>query len=291
VLIGISLVTFGILRSIPGDPVVIMFPNASQEAVERIRGELGLNGPLPLQYLIYVRSAVQGDLGTSIRTREPVAETLARRLRFTVILTFLSTLLALAIGIAAGVAAAVNQDTWLDHLITFGAVALVSLPGFWLSLVLLMLFAAQLHLLPAGGASTPQHFVLPVVVIGLGAAAVIARFTRASMLDALRQDHIRTVRASGVAERLVIYKHALRNALNPVVSVAGLEFGFLLGGTAIVESIFSFPGIGRLMVDAIYTRDYPMIQGGILVVAVAVVLVNLATDLCYALVNPRIRYS
>jgi len=291
VLAGITVMTFAILRSIPGDPAIVMFPNAPEATIQRVRGELGLNDPLPVQYLIYVRNVLQGDLGTSIRSREPVLDTLLRRLRFTLILTVASIVVALVVGITLGVLAAVNQDGIVDHAITVAALAIVSIPNFWLGLMLMMLFAGQLRLLPAGGAASPLHYVLPVTVIGLGAAAVITRFTRSAMLEVLRQDYVRAARAHGLSEDLVVYKHALRNALNPVITVTGLEFGFLLGGAAIVESVFAVPGIGRLMVDAIYTRDYPVIQGGILFVAVIFVLVNLLTDLAYAAVNPRIRYS
>ncbi|MBM4420512.1 MAG: ABC transporter permease [Chloroflexi bacterium] len=292
VLVGISMMTFAILRLIPGDPIAVMAPqDATQEDIDHLRAEFGLDQPLPIQYLAYVRQALQGDLGRSLRTRDPVLETLWRRLQFTVQLTLLSIVIGVLIGIVAGVIAAVNQDTWVDNAIMVVALTLISVPGFWLSLMLLTIFAGQLRLLPSGGTGTIQHLILPAVVISHGAAAVIARYARASMLEVVRQDFIRTVRANGIPERIVVFKHALRNALNPVLTVVGLQFGFLLGGSAITETIFALPGIGRLMINAIYTRDYPVVQGGILLIAVTFVLVNLITDLCYALVNPRIRYS
>lgn len=292
VLFGVSLMTFTILHAIPGDPVAVMAPaDATESDLQALRAEFGLDKPLPVQYAVYVGNALQGNLGKSIRTRDPVTQTLLQRLQFTVQLTLLSILWGVGLGILAGVVAAVHQNTWVDHAIMLTALTILSIPGFWLSLMLLLLFAGILHWLPSGGVGTPQHLILPAVVIAHGAAAVIARFTRASMLEVIRQDYIRTIRANGIREFLVVYKHALRNALNPVLTIVGLQFGFLLGGSAIVETIFALPGIGRLMVNAIYTRDYPVIQGGILMIAITFVAVNLLTDLAYALVNPRIRYS
>lgn len=286
------MMTFAILHAIPGDPIAVMAPaDATQEDIERLRAEFGLDQPLPVQYVAYVTRAVQGDLGRSLRTRDPVLETLGRRLQFTVQLTLFSILLGVILGVVAGVIAALNQDTWIDNVIMVVALTLISVPGFWLSLMLLTIFAGQLRILPSGGTGTIQHLILPAIVISHGAAAVIARYTRASMLEVIRQDYIRTVRANGIPERVIIFKHALRNALNPVLTVVGLQFGFLLGGSAIIETIFALPGSGRLMINAIYTRDYPVIQGGILLIAITFVIVNLITDLCYALVNPRIRYS
>ena len=292
VLIGISIMTFAILHAIPGDPVVVMAPtDATEEDIAALRAEFGLDQPLPVQYLKYVGNALQGNLGKSLRTRDPVAETLLRRLQFTIMLTLFSILIGVVLGVIAGVVAAIHQDTWIDNTIRIVSLTILSIPGFWLSLMLLMLFAGMLRWLPSGGAGSIQHLILPAVVISHGAAAVIARFTRASMLDVIRQDYVRTVRAMGIPEFLVMYKHALRNALNPVLTIVGLQFGFLLGGSVIVETIFALPGIGRLMVNAINTRDYPVVQGGILYIALTFVIVNLITDLLYAVVNPRIRYS
>lgn len=292
VLIGVSIMTFAILHAIPGDPIAVMAPaDASEEDIAGLRAEFGLDQPLPIQYLKYVGNAVQGNLGRSLRTRDPVAETLWRRLQFTIQLTIASVVLGVILGVVLGVVAATHHNTWIDNTIMVTSLTLLSVPGFWLSLMLLLLFAGTLRWLPSGGTGGPQHLVLPVIVISHGAAAVIARFTRSSMLEVIRQDYIRTARANGIPERLVVYRHALRNALNPVITIVGLQFGFLLGGSAIVETIFALPGIGRLMVNAIYTRDYPVIQGGILFIALTFVLVNLLTDLVYAIVNPRIRYS
>jgi peptide/nickel transport system permease protein len=291
VVLGVSIVSFSLLHFIPGDPAVVLAGvGATPQDLEGIRAEYGLNEPLPVQYLNYVTRAVQGDLGISIRTRDPVARTLATRLQLTLQLTVLSMLLSVVLGVLAGVVAATHHNTWVDTSIMVTSLTGISIPGFWLGLLLLVVFAGMLHWLPAGGSGTPLHLVLPSIVLGTSGAAVIARMTRASMLDVTRQDYLRTLRANGVSEQLIVYKHALRNALNPVITVVGLQFGFLLGGAVIVESVFALPGVGMLMVNAIFNRDYPVVQGGMLVIAVLFVLVNLLTDLTYGLVNPRIRY-
>jgi ABC-type dipeptide/oligopeptide/nickel transport system permease component len=291
VVLGVSIVSFALLRFIPGDPAVVLAGvGATQADLDGIRAEYGLDQPLPVQYVTYVSHALQGDLGISIRTRDPVAHTLFTRLQLTIQLTFAAMVLATILGVLAGVMAATHHNSWLDTSIMVTSLAGISLPGFWLGLLLLVVFAGMLHWLPAGGSGTPQHLILPAIVLGTSGAAVIARMTRASILDVIRQDYLRTLRASGVAERLVIYKHALRNALNPVITIIGLEFGFLLGGAVIVESVFALPGVGMLMVNAIFNRDYPVVQGGMLMIAILFVLVDLFTDLVYGLVNPRIRY-
>jgi peptide/nickel transport system permease protein len=291
VLVGVSIVSFSLLHLIPGDPAVILGgTQATEENLEGIRREFGLKDPLPVQYVRYVSRAVRGDLGISIRTRDPVAATLITRWWFTFQLTVLSIALAIVIGITTGVAAAQHQNSWLDSIIMVTGLAGISMPSFWFGLLLMLVFAGMLGWLPAGGAGTIRHLIMPSIVLGMGGAAVIARMTRASMLEVIRQDYIRTLRANGIMHHLIVYKHALRNALNPVVTIVGLQFGFLLGGAVIVETVFSLPGIGRLMVNAIFSRDYPVIQGGMLMVALTFVSVNLLTDLAYALINPRIRY-
>jgi peptide/nickel transport system permease protein len=291
VVLGVSLVSFSLLHFIPGDPAVVLAGvGATPQDLEGIRAEYGLNEPLPVQYVNYLTRAARGDLGISIRTRDPVARTLATRLQLTLQLTVLSMLLSVSLGVLAGVLAATHHNTWIDTSIMVTALTGISIPGFWLGLLLLVVFAGMLHWLPAGGSGTPLHLILPSIVLGTSGAAVIARMTRASMLDVTRQDYLRTLRANGVSEQLIVYKHALRNALNPVITVVGLQFGFLLGGAVIVESVFALPGVGMLMVNAIFNRDYPVVQGGMLVIAVLFVLVNLLTDLTYGLVNPRIRY-
>jgi peptide/nickel transport system permease protein len=291
VLFGVSVISFSLLRFIPGDPAIVLAGvGATQADLEGIRAEYGLNAPLPVQYFNYVSRAVRGDLGISIRTRDPVARTLATRLQLTFQLTLLSMLLSVSLGVLAGVIAATHHNTWVDTSLMVTALAGISIPGFWLALLLLVVFAGSLRWLPAGGSGTPLHLVLPAIVLGTSGAAVIARMTRSSVLEVIRQDYLRTLRANGVSERLVIYKHALRNALNPVITVVGLQFGFLIGGAVIVEAVFAMPGVGTLLINAIFNRDYPVVQGGMLVIAVVFVVVNLFTDLLYGLVNPRIRY-
>jgi peptide/nickel transport system permease protein len=292
VLFGVSLVSFSLLHLIPGDPAVILAgADASPGTIQRVREEFGLDAPLPVQYVRYIGHAIQGDLGVSIRTRDPVAQTLLSRLQVTVLLTVASVLVALVLGVLAGVIAATRQGSWLDAGIMVLALGGLSVPSFWLGLLLLQIFAATLGWLPAGGSGTPQHLLLPALVLGTSGAAVVARMTRGSMLEVVRQDYVRTLRAYGLPERLVVYRHALRNALNPVVTVVGLQFGVLMAGAVVVETVFSLPGLGRLMVNAIFNRDYPVIQGGMLLLAVTFVLVNLLTDLAYAVINPRIRYT
>ena len=292
VLFGVSLASFFLLHLIPGDPAVILAGvDAQPEQLSAIRREFGLSDPLPVQYARYAGRALRGDLGISFRTREPVTASLITRMQFTVELTVMSLVVAVATGVTAGVLAATHQNSWLDSGIMLLALVGVSMPSFWLGLLLLLVFAGMLHWLPAGGTGGLQHMVLPTIVLGISGAPVIARLIRASMLEVIRQDYIRALRAHGLPERRVVYRHALRNALNPVITLVGLQFGFLLAGAVIVETVFALPGIGRLMVTAIFSRDYPVIQGGMLLIAVSFVLVNLLTDLTYAWVNPRIRYE
>lgn len=291
VLIGVSIASFSLLHLIPGDPAVILGGSQATEAdLAGIRKEFGLNDPLPVQYVRYVTNALRGNLGISIRTREPVAEALVDHLAFTLRLTVIAVMISMIVGIGIGVAAAMRHNTWLDSALMVASLTGISIPGFWLGLLLLLVFAGILRWVPAGGDAGWRALILPAAVLGTGGAAQIARMTRASMLEVARQDYIRTLRANGLPESLVIYKHALRNALNPVLTVVGLEFGSLLGGAVVVETIFSLPGMGQLLINAIFSRDYPIVQSGMLLLSVAFVGVNLITDVTYALVNPRIRY-
>jgi ABC-type dipeptide/oligopeptide/nickel transport system permease component len=291
VLFGVSLLSFSLLHLIPGDPAIVLAGvGASPETLDAIRQEYGLDQPLPVQYVSYIERVLHGDLGISIRSRDPVAQTLLTRLQLTAQLAIASLVLAVAIGTIAGVIAAMHHNSWLDSGIMVVSLAGISIPSFWLGLLLLIIFAGDLGWLPASGSGTPQHLILPTIVLGASGAAVIARMTRGSMLEVTRQDYLRTLRANGIPEALIVYKHALRNSLNPVITVIGLEFGFLLGGAVIVESVFALPGVGALMINAIFSRDYPVVQGGMLMIATLFVFVNLLTDLTYGLVNPRIRY-
>ncbi len=292
VLLGVSLVSFGLLQLVPGDPALILAgEEATEEVLTRIRHEYGLNQPLPVQFLAYLRHAVTGDLGISIQSRQPVAVLLGQRFPFTLKLAFLAILVSATIGVIAGVIAATRRNSPLDLAALLGSLVGISLPIFWLGLLAILVFAVKLRWLPAGGTGTLAHLILPALVLGAASSAVIARTTRASMLEVLRQDYVRTARAKGVGERVVIYRHALKNAMIPILTVFGLEFGYNLGGAVLTETVFSLPGVGRLIVEGIFARDYPVVQGALLLVATTFVLVNLLTDVAYAFFDPRIRYD
>lgn len=290
VLFGVSLLVFLIVHAIPGDPAVIAAGlEASPETVEQIRRNLGLDRPLPEQFVTFVSRAVRGELGTSIRTGAPVAEEIADRLPYTARLALWSVLLAAFIGVTAGLVSAVRHNGLVDHVVMSTTLVAVSTPSYWLALMLMLVFSLWLGLLPTIGATTPLHYVLPVVTLGLQSAGEVARMTRAALLDVLGEEYLRAARAKGVPETRVLVRHALANALVPVTAIIGLRFGGLLAGTVLVESVFAIPGVGRMMVDAVVARDFPMIQGGVLVVATLYVVVNAATDTLATLADPRLR--
>lgn len=291
VLLGISFVIFTMMYFTPGDPArMLLGERAEETVVEELREEMGLNEPFLVRYGKYIKGIVtEGDLGISYSTKRPVLEEILDRFPTTLLLATLSILLALIIGIVAGVIAATKQYSIFDNLATGLSLLGVSMPTFWQGLMLIIVFAVWLRVLPASGFSGPRYWVLPVLAIGPSTASTIMRMTRSSMLEVLRQDYIRTARAKGQTERVVIVKHALKNALIPIVTVAGLSFGGLLGGAVMAETIFSIPGLGKMMVDAINARNYPVVQGGVLFVAIVVSLVNLAVDLLYAFIDPRIK--
>jgi peptide/nickel transport system permease protein len=292
VLLGISFLVFLLVHLVPGDPVRIMLQDVgSPEQVARVREQLGLDRPIYLQYVSFVIRAAQGDFGRSIHTRRPVAQEIRYRMPFTIRMAVAATLVAVALGIMLGAIAAMHHQSALDYGTMVIALAGVSLPSFWFGLVLILIFSLHLRWLPPTGADSFLHLILPAVTLGSGAAAVIARLTRSSMLEVLRQDYIRTARAKGVPDRRMVYRHALKNAMIPVISIVGLQFASLLGGAVIVETVFGWPGIGRLAVDAIFNRDIPVIQAVVLVAAVIFVLVNLLVDLLYGWLDPRIRYA
>jgi peptide/nickel transport system permease protein/oligopeptide transport system permease protein len=292
VLIGVSLVSFGLLQLVPGDPALILAgEEASEEVLNRIRQEYGLNRPLPVQFLAYLRHAAVGDLGISIQSRQPVATLLAQRVPFTLKLAFLAILISATLGVVAGIVAATRRNSALDMAALLGSLVGISLPIFWLGLLAILVFSVKLRWLPSGGTGTLAHLILPALVLGAASSAVIARTTRASMLEVLRQDYVRTARAKGVSDRLVVYRHALGNAMIPILTVFGLEFGYNLGGAVLTETVFSLPGVGRLIVEGIFARDYPVVQGALLIVATTFVLVNLLTDVAYAYFDPRIHYN
>jgi peptide/nickel transport system permease protein len=292
VLFGVVLISFSLLHLVPGDPAEIL---AGQEAtaqdVARIRAEYGLDKPLLVQFGHFVWNAARGDLGISIQSRHPVNELLFQRLAFTLQLSLASILVASAIGLLAGIISSTRQYSMFDTASMLGALFGISMPIFWLGILLILVFSVKLHLLPSGGTGSLRYIILPAIALGSASAAVIARMTRASMLEVARQDYIRTARATGYAERVVIFRHGLKNAMIPVLTVFGLEFGYMLGGAVLTETVFSLPGIGRLLVEGIFARDYPVVQGAMILVATTFVLVNLLTDVAYAFFDPRIRYE
>jgi ABC-type dipeptide/oligopeptide/nickel transport system permease component len=290
VLLAISVLVFSIVHAIPGDPAVVAAGlEASPATVEGIRRDLGLDQPLPLQFARFVTRTLTGDLGLSIRTGVPVGREILDRLPHTVILASGGVLLAVGLGLVIGLAAALSRRVLTDRLLTALSLLSASTPSYWLALMLMLVFSVGLGWLPAIGVGTPAHYVLPCVALGLQSAGAVERMTRASVRDVLAQDFLRAARAKGVPEHRVIIRHGLRNALLPVLSLVGLRIGGLLAGTVLVESVFAVPGVGRMMVDAVVARDFPMVQGGVLVVATMVVVVNALTDLTASWLDPRVR--
>jgi peptide/nickel transport system permease protein len=291
-LVGVATVVFLLLRLLPGDPArVIAGLLASEEDVERIRRGLGLDQPVLVQYGVFMGRLLQLNLGTSARTSQPVTVEVLDRLPSTMQLAVISVLLALVVGIVAGVVAARSHGTVVDYLVSALTLVGVSMPVYWLGLMLIVVFAINLRLLPAAGSDQPTSFVLPSLTLASFSVALIARMTRSSMLEVLRQDYVRTARAKGLRDRAVVFRHALKNALLPVLTVIGLQFGTLLGGAVLTETVFGWPGIGQLLIESIFARDYPVVQGIVLTVSVLFILVNLVVDLLYGCVDPRIRYE
>ena len=291
--LAITTLVFVMLRvAIPGDPAKVMAGDrATPELIEQIRHNLGLDKPIWEQYLIFLGNALKGDLGRSVKFREPVIRVIARAFPLTLKLTLLSVSVGTALGLLIGIVTAVKRNTWIDNVSMAFIIFFYSMPTFWLGLMLILILAVKLRWLPVQGADSWKHFVMPVINLAAGEAALIARLTRSSMIEVLNADYIRTARAKGLTERWVLLRHALKNALIPVITVVGLSVGGLLGGAVITESIFGLPGIGRLAIDAIHNRDYPMIQATVLLVAIAFVLTNLIVDIAYVFVDPRIRYD
>jgi peptide/nickel transport system permease protein len=291
VIVGVSVLTFSMLHLVPGDPVAAMFigqGGAREEQMDEVREQLGLNDPLPVQYWTYVKNAVRGDLGRSIRTNEPVLEMLLRNFPPTLQLTLASMGLAIVLGGTLGVIAALKRSTWLDTATMMVALSGVSMPGFWLGLLLIYVFAVRLHWVPIIGGTGWRGLILPACALGFAASAIIARMVRSSLLEVLGEQFIVTARAKGLVERRVLLRHALRNAAIPVMTIVGLQFGGLLAGAVIIEQVFARQGIGRMLVSALQSRDFPVAQGAVFFIAIVYVLVNLAVDLLYGVVDPRI---
>ncbi|HCL63310.1 MAG TPA: peptide ABC transporter permease [Rhizobium sp.] len=319
VLLGVSLIVFMMLALTPGDPVEIMIGdqnmNAEQEAL--LRSDLGLDRPLPERFLSFLGNAIQGEFGTSFFHRRPVIDVISERLPATIELSLVAMIIALATAIPLGVAAAIHKNTIIDKIATIGSLFGVSLPGFWFGILLLMLFAVQLRLLPVSGrigfaSEVPsitgfllidtlmqgrfsafwdalKHILLPAITLGLPMTAILTRVTRTAMLEVMRQDYVAFAEAKGLSRRRILYRHALKNALIPTVSVAAIETGSLLGGNMIVETVFGWPGLGRLVVESIFVRNYPLVQAAVLLYAVTYVLMNFVADILYTVLNPRVK--
>ncbi|MGH7268044.1 MAG: ABC transporter permease [Candidatus Rokuibacteriota bacterium] len=291
-LVGVSILVFVILRVVPGDPAKMLLPEgAPQSAVDELARQLGLREPLHVQYAIFLRSVFRGDFGHSFQYRAPALTVVVERLPATVHLTLAAMALTVAAGVSIGILAAVRQGTGYDYAGTTLAVLGQSLPSFWLGIMFILLFGVTLRWLPTSGFQGWSHLVLPSVTLAAYPTALVARLTRSSMLEILGRDYIRTGRAKGLAERAVVLRHALRNATIPVLTVIGLQIGTLLGGAVITESVFAWPGMGKLVVDAIFFRDFPVVQTILILSASTFVAINLLVDVLYTFIDPRIRYD
>ncbi|MEH7349108.1 nickel ABC transporter permease [Gottfriedia acidiceleris] len=298
-LLGISFLVFASMHLAPGDPAAIIGgPTATKADLNAIRESLGLNDSFFVQYWHYLSSVLHGDLGYSFQTKQSVAEAISIRFPNTLSLAIASMIVAVVIGVITGIVSALKQNSWMDVSSTIIALAGISVPNFWLGAILILIFGVNLQILPVGGLDSPiwtiegfKQIILPAIALGTASAAMIARMSRSSMLEVIRADYIRTARAKGVKEKSIVWIHALKNSMIPVITVIGLNFGFLLGGTIITEQVFAINGVGRLMIDAIAARDFPMVQGAVLLVASMFVIVNLLVDILYVFIDPRISYD
>jgi glutathione transport system permease protein len=291
-LLIVAVLVFLFVHMLPGDPARLAAgQDADQQTVELVRQELGLDRPLHEQFVNFFTHMLKGDFGTSLRTRRLVSTEITERFLPTLLLTLTSMSWAVIFGMAIGVVSAVFRNEWPDRLGMTIAVSGISFPAFALGMLLMQVFSVQLGWMPTVGADSWKHYILPSLTLGAGVAAVMARFTRASFVEVMQEDFVRTARAKGLKERTVIAKHCLRNALIPVVTMMGLQFGFLLGGSIVVEAVFNWPGLGRLLVDAVNMRDYPVIQTLVLLFSLEFILINLVVDVLYGFINPTIRYQ
>lgn len=293
ILIIVSIISFLFVHLTPGDPIRIMYgKELDQQTYELLKEREGLNDPLYEQYFRYMGKIItKGDFGTSFRTKVNVSDEILRRFGYTLILTIVSMLWAIVIGLLVGIISATKRNSLWDRLGMVSAITALSIPEFWFGLMLMQVFAVQLGWLPTSGSGTFQHLILPSITLGLGVAAIIARFTRSSILEVLREDFVRTARAKGQKNWKIVLTHVLRSALIPVVTMTGLQFGFLLGGAVVVEQVFAWPGLGSYLIDSILMRDYPVIQALILLFSAQFLIVNLIVDISYGLLNPQIRYE
>lgn len=288
----VAVLVFLFVHLLPGDPARLAAgPEADAATVELVRKDLGLDKPLPEQFVTFFANALQGEFGTSLRTKRPVSEEIGDRFMPTLWLTVASMAWAVVFGMVIGIGSAVWRNKWPDRIGMTLAVSGISFPAFALGMLLMEVFSVQLGWLPSIGAESWKHYILPSLTLGAAVAAVMARFTRASFVEVLQEDFVRTARAKGVRETVVVVKHCLRNEMIPVVTMMGLQFGFLLGGSIVVEKVFNWPGLGRLLVDAVEMRDYPVIQAEVLLFSLEFILINLVVDLLYTVINPTIRYK
>lgn len=294
VVLGVSFVVFSMMHLVPGDPVMLLLGSqieADAKLVQQLREQYGFDKPFLVQYWRFLTRALQGDLGRSIHKQRKVTDEIRSQILDTVYLTVTAMSIAISIGVLLGIISAIRRNSWLDYVSMFFAVTGVAMPSFWLALLLIFVFSLWLGWLPATGSGGIKWLILPAIALGYDAAAIIARLTRSSMLEVLRQEYMVTARAKGLSEWFIIGKHAVKNAMIPVVTVLGLQFGRLLGGTVVIETVFARPGLGRLAVSGILEKDFPVVQGTVLVAALCYVLVNLAVDITYSFLDPRIQYE
>jgi peptide/nickel transport system permease protein/oligopeptide transport system permease protein len=292
VLLGVLFVTFAVTRFTPGDPAQIMAgAEASEVAVEAMRRRLGLDQPVPVQFVFYLGRVLQGDLGSSYHLGRDVSSLIGAALPRTAQLAVVALLVTALVGIPSGIVSAIRKDTWWDLFARFGALFGVSIPAFFAGILMILLFSFYLGWFPSYGTGSVRHLILPGITLGLFSTGLVARLTRSSMLDIMGQDYVRTARAKGLRERTTIVKHALRNASISIITIMGLQLGGLLSGSVLTETVFAYPGIGRLLVRSIFERDFPVVQGIILMVALIYLITNLLVDILYATVDPRISYS
>lgn len=299
--LGVITLAFVLIHVAPGDPATLLlgdYTGVTPQVIEELRAHLGLGKPLPVQYVKYMANALRGDFGRSFRTNQPVLREIAGQAPFTVVLAVAGVALAILVGVPAGILSGLRRNSAVDYVVTTISMLWLSSPSFWFAILLIYFLSYRLGWFPVFGAgawgdwrSLAWHLVLPAVAVGVRSAALVARMTRSSMLEVLQQDYVRTARAKGLGTAAIVIRHALRNAAIPVITIVGLDVAYLVGGAVVVETVFARPGLGKLVVDAIYARDYPMVQGAIMVFAFGILFVNLLVDLSYAVVDPRIRYS
>lgn len=291
---GVSIVAFAVQAFSPGDPLALLLNSqvsGDPNEMAALRHQMGLDQPLYIQYLTFINGLIHGNMGLDLRSYQPVATLVMARLPYTIELAVAALLISTAIGVPVGIIAAMKQNSAVDGVLRVSTISIASFPNFWWALILVLIFAVNLKLFPISGATSPTSIVLPAVTLGSIQSAIVARITRTNMLDVIRMDYVRTAKAKGLSQRVVIFKHALRNAMLPTVTILGLQFGFLLGGSFIVETVFAWPGVGQMAIDAIIHKDFTLVQGVIVITSLSFILVNLSVDILYAYLDPRIRYA